>query len=81
MESSKQKPKRAPRTKKAVAAVPVADSVVSAFGGAVAPVVVPEATANPNAATASPNPAIFIEEVEEVVVVAIDPKTKNSRKK
>ena len=80
MESSKQKPKRAPRTKKAVAAVPVADSVVSAFGGAVAPVVVPEATANPNSVThvqlppkgaavgsANPNPAIFIEEVEEVV--------------
>jgi hypothetical protein len=71
--------KRAPRTKKAV--VPVTDSVVSAFGGAVIPAAVTNSvTANPNSVTAvqmppkgaavgsaNPNPAIFIEEVEEVV--------------
>jgi len=51
--------KRAPRTKKAV--VPVTDSVVSAFGGAVIPAAVT------NSVTAVTNPAIFIEEVEEVV--------------
>jgi hypothetical protein len=72
MESSS-KAKRAPRTKKAP--VVAADSVVSAFGGEVAPATNPKTSA----AKTTANPAIFIEEVDEPVVPT--PKAKKSTKR
>ena len=64
--------KRAPRSKKAVAAAAaVAESIVSAFGGTVA-AAVPQ----------SEEPAIFVEEIESPVVPspAVKPKRPSSRK-
>jgi hypothetical protein len=83
------KVKRAPRTKKVAAPVPPADSVVSAFGGAVAsnvktsvasaPVATATTTNVKTSVASAPNPAIFIEEVEEVNTPT--PKSKKSTKK
>lgn len=63
--STAAKPKKAPRTKKAAAAVVVEDapSVVSAFGGVVAP---------------APAPALFVEEIE---TAAAPPKRKSGARK
>ena len=69
---SKPKAKRAPRTKKVT---PAAESVVSAFGGAVAAATVVNTTVNTTAntivtavANTNANPALFIEEIEHVHV-------------
>jgi hypothetical protein len=75
MESSS-KPKRAPRTKKAP--VVAADSIVSAFGGeTIAPTTKISEPVTSATKTSNPNPAIFIEEVEE----APTPKAKKSTKR
>ena len=59
------------RTKKAAAVVPVAESVVSAFGLPTQP--------KPQAQTTSPSPAIFIEEVDDAVTPT--PKSKKPAKR
>jgi hypothetical protein len=69
-----------PRAKKGAAVVPVADSVVSAFGGAIEPK--PEQKPEPkepNPEPKEPIPAIFIEEVEQPIVPT--PKSKKSSKR
>ena len=64
-----------PRAKKGAVVVPIADSVVSAFGGAIEPKVETKETKEPK----EPNPAIFIEEVEQPIVPT--PKSKKSSKR
>ena len=66
-----------PRAKKGAVVVPIADSVVSAFGGAIEPKV--ETKVEPKVEPKEPNPAIFIEEVEQPIVPT--PKSKKSSKR